>query len=502
MITALPASTARASGARRVSDAEVAPQGRRAARLVEERGDEWSGCLAAAGARDLAQRAVRRAGPDTAGRQSGEPQRRFERTLRRGLAGRRNGIAERARIGQLDREAALRAGGVQRLGDARGEDGERDVGARGVGALALGEQQLQDAERLAVRAQDDREHGPGAGAAGERGRAVATGDDRVVVAQRLQRERVERALADRVGEARAEAREHVQPILVEGVQERAVGAAGSAREPRGDARDGCAVSGGRERLARDVEQLGHARIDAGARARERECGLRGHVAQELALGLAERVGARAQDLQHAHGAVHPADGECQRRARPAVLQSARDGGLECGVEVGFAPAHRFLEAAVEERARARQLGLERRRVDVDGPRDEHAARGVVNAHEHRIRARELGRHACEQRERPRIVALAGGSRGLIERGELRRQAARPDGRVRRLERPARDLGDAVGECEVLRRERLAGIATAEDHGDAGAVGVAQREGEHRRGPAVTLERDVGRHRSRSPSPRS
>ena len=137
-----------------------------------------------------------------------------------------------------------------------------------------------------------------------------------------------------------------------------------------------------------------------------------------------------------------------------------------------------------------------------GARDEHAARRVEDAHEHGVGARELGRHAREQRQRARIVALARGGGGLVERGELRRQAARADGGVRGLERAARDLGDAVGEREILGRERLAGIATAEHDGDARAIGVAQREREHRRGPAVALERDVGRHRSRSRRPRS
>ena len=123
--------------------------------------------------------------------------------------------------------------------------------------------------------------------------------------------------------------------------------------------------------------------------------------------------------------------------------------------------------------------------------DEHAARGVHDAHEHGIGARELGGDARQQRERAGVVALARGRGRLVERRELRREAARADGRMRGLERAAGDLGDAVGQREILRRQRLAGVAPAEDDGDARALGVAQREAEHRGGAAVALERDVG-----------
>ena len=127
-----------------------------------------------------------------------------------------------------------------------------------------------------------------------------------------------------------------------------------------------------------------------------------------------------------------------------------------------------------------------------GARDEHAARRVEDAHEHGVGAGELGRHAREQRQRAGVVPLARGGRRLVERGQLRRQAARADRGVRRLERAARDLRDAVGEREILGRERLAGIPAAEHDGDARTIGVAQREREHCRRPAVALERDVGR----------
>ena len=203
-------------------------------------------------------------------------------------------------------------------------------------------------------------------------------------------------------------------------------------------------------------------------------------------------GPRAQDLEHAHRAARTADRQGQGGRRPAALQAARDRRLERRVEIGLAPAHGLLEAAVDRRARARQLGLQRRRVDVHRARDEHAASGVEDAHEHRIGARELGRHARQQRQRARIVALARGGGRLIERRELRRQAARADRGVGRLERAARDLRDAVGQREILRGERLAGVAAAEHDGDARAIGVAQRERQHGRGPAVALERDVAR----------
>ncbi len=312
------------------------------------------------------------------------------------------------------------------------------------------------------------------------------------MAQRLQRERVERALAERIGEAGAEARQHVQAVLVDRVQERAVGAAGAARQARRDARDGRAVTGRRERLARDVEQLLQAGLDAGSGAREGQRGLRGHVPQQLALGLAERLRPGAQDLEHAHRACRPADRQRQCGRNAAVLQAACHGGLQRRVEIGLAAAHRLLEPAVEQGARPRQLGLERRGVDVHGARDEHSARAVQNAHQHGIGACKLGRDAREQRERAGIVALARRRGGLVERRELRGETARADGRMRGLERAARDLGDAVCEREILRGERLAGVAAAEHDGDAGAIRVPQRERENGRGPSVALERDVGR----------
>ena len=214
--------------------------------------------------------------------------------------------------------------------------------------------------------------------------------------------------------------------------------------------------------------------------------------EQLALGFAERIGPRAQDLEHAHRAARTADRQGQRGRRAAALQPARDGRLERGVEIGLASAHGLLETAVDGRARAGQLRLERGRIDVHGARDEHAASRVEDAHEHGVGASQLGRDAREQRQRARVVALARGRRGLVERRELRREATRPDCGVGRLERAAGDLRDAVGQREILGGQRLAGVAPAEHDGDARAIGVAQREGEHGGRPAVALERNVAR----------
>ena len=284
----------------------------------------------------------------------------------------------------------------------------------------------------------------------------------------------------------------MQAVLLERVQERAVRAAGTAREPGGDACDGRGVARGRERLAGDVEQLRQPGLDASARARQGQRGLCRDVLEQLALGVAERIRPGPQDLEHAHRAARPADRQGQCGRRPATLQAARDRGLERGVELGLASAHRLLEPAVGRHARAGQLGLQRGGVDVDGASDEHSPSGVENAHEHGIGAGQLRRHACEQREGARIVALACRGRGLVECRELRREASRPDGGVRGLECAPRDLRDAVGQREILGRKRLAGVAAAEDHGDALAIRVAQREREHRGGGAVALERDIAR----------
>ena len=436
--------------------------------------------------------AVRGPCPDAARGQPRQPQGGLQGALRGRLAGRRDRVTERAGVRQLDLQAALRARGRQRLGHAGGEDGQRDIGTRGVGAFAVGEQQLQDPERLTARAQYDREHGTGAGAARQGGRAVAAGHDGVVVPQSLERQGVQWALSHRIGESRPEACQHLQAVLLHRVQQRAVGAAGAARQARGHARDGGAVVRGRECLARDVEQLRQTRLHATAGAREGQRRLCRDMPQQLPLGLAERIGPGAQDLEDAHRAARPADRQRQRGGGPAALQAARDGRLERCVDIGLAPAHCLLEATVERCARAGQLGFERRRVDVHGARDQHAARGVEDAHEHGVGAGELRRHAREQRQRAGIVAFARGGCRLVERGQLCREAACADRGVRGLERAARDLRDAVGEREILGRERLAGIPAAEDDGDTRTIGVAQREREHCRRPAVALERDVGR----------
>jgi hypothetical protein len=263
----------------------------------------------------------------------------------------------------------------------------------------------------------------------------------------------------------------VQAVLLERVQERAVCPAGTAREPGGDACDGGGVARGRERLAGDVEQLRQPGLDASAGARQGQRGLRRDVLEELALGVAERICPCPQDLEHAHGATRPADrqGECGRR--PATLQAAGDRRLERGIELGLASAHRLLEPALGRHARAGQLGLQRRGVNMDGASDEHSPSGVENAHEHGIGAGKLRRHTSEQREGARIVALACRGCGLVEYRELCGEASRSHGGVRGLECAPGDLRDAVGQREILGCKRLAGVAAAEDHGDALAIRV-------------------------------
>ena len=492
MMTALPALTERASGARRVSEARSPRRAGALPASSSRAATRAAAACASPGGGDLAQRTVARPCPDATRRQPRQPQGGFQGALGGRLPGRGHRVTKRARVGELHRQPALRPRRRECLGHARGEDRQRNIRTRRIGALTLGKQQLQDSQRLAASAQHDREHGACTGAARERGRAVATGHDRVVVPQCLERQGIERTLSHGIGEPRAEARQHVQAVLLDGVQERAVGAARAARQPRGHACDRSAVVRRRERLAGDVEQLRQTRLDAAAGAREGQRGLRRDVPQQLALGLAERVRPRTQDLEHAHRAVHPADRQGEGGRCPAALQAARDGGLERRVEIGFTSAHGFLETAVQRRARAGQLGLQRGRIDVHGARDEHAAGRVEDAHEHRVCPRELRRHAREQRQCARVVALARRGGGLVERGELRGQPARADGGVGRLERTACDLGNAVREREILRGERLAGIAAAEHDGDARALGVAQREREHRGRPAVSLERDVAR----------
>ena len=234
----------------------------------------------------------------------------------------------------------------------------------------------------------------------------------------------------RIGEPGAEAREHVQPVLVDRVQERAVGAAGAAREPRGDARDGGAVAGRRERLAGDVEQLRQAGVDARARARERERGLRGHVPQELALGLAERIGPRAQDLEHA-------DRARPRRRSAAPARSSRRGSA----------------GGARPRARARRRDRPRDRAWPPRGR-RRAARSCRSA-----RPRAPARRRARRARRARRGRCRGCARARRRRARARRRrapAAPGRGRRRPRRRPPRpDRAPRAGRRGGARRRRRA-----------------------------------------------
>ncbi len=126
-----------------------------------------------------------------------------------------------------------------------------------------------------------------------------------------------------------------------------------------------------------------------------------------------------------------------------------------------------------------------------GARDDDVAARVEQAHERDLAAGEAGGGEREQRERGALVARERGIACATEQRDLLAQPARAGRGARGREHAAGDLADAVCERDLVRAERLAAVAAAEDEPDRRTRRVAQGDGDDRLGALVALVRDLG-----------
>ena len=126
-----------------------------------------------------------------------------------------------------------------------------------------------------------------------------------------------------------------------------------------------------------------------------------------------------------------------------------------------------------------------------GAGDDDVPARVEQPHERDLAAGEPGGREREQRERGSLVAGECGVSGPAQQRDLLAQPARTGRGARRREHATGDLGDAVGERDLVRAERLAAVPAAEDQPDGRPCGIAQRDRDHRLGALLALVRDLG-----------
>ena len=409
----------------------------------------------------------------------------------------RERAAGHQRVGKRASAVGTRAFALDRNGTGEGlgrsgaEERERRVRERALGSLAIAEEQLQHALRLALGEQRQGERNRRLDAPGKGGHASPiAGQNRLAASHRCNGKRIARPGHERRRRAAAKGRERLQPVTLSSVDGCGVGTARSRSLARRHATDLADIAARQQRVARrrEIDPGGARGVRRPGVEHERE--LDRDVAHELALGLAQRLGPGAQDLQHR---TRPssrldrkgdADEVAAARLQPPrerrFAELSRKGRLAASERVGNGTAHRP--------ARACELGRVRRRVRLHRSRDHGSAVGLELLHEHELRVAQLPRRAGKQREGTRLVARDRSLGGAVDVGEARGQPLSARGGLSGFERAGRDLAEPVGQRHVLGAERFASIASAERDRDRTAGRVSDRERDQRLGTTLAFER--------------
>ena len=125
-----------------------------------------------------------------------------------------------------------------------------------------------------------------------------------------------------------------------------------------------------------------------------------------------------------------------------------------------------------------------------GAGDDDVPARVEQPHERDLAAGEPGCGERQQRQRGSLVACERGVSGAAKQCDLFAQPASAGRRPCRREHAPGDLGDPVGERDLVRAQRLAAVPTAEDQADGRSCGIAQGDGDHGLGPLLALVRDL------------